>query len=218
MSAAAGRSPSMGRGSCRPPCGRRRCGSSTRSRRRRGSSAGSRRGGCSPTRSRRRDGSRRCATGNWCGRGGASALGRPVEQLPRRAACFDRRWAGAAARPVAGAPQPISCKAVAGPQRHNFPPELVPVRPLRQGPVLAPALPPVLAPVRPPQRDPALAPATGARAQNMSNNRAGRVENRQELQGNRQQRRDEVRNQVAANHPRLDFWSDHPGWAARRIT
>ena len=60
--------------------------------------------------------------------------------------------------------------------------------------------------------------ATGARAENMSNNRAGRVENRQELQGNRQQRRDEVRNQVAANHPRLDFWSDHPGWAARRIT
>ena len=53
--------------------------------------------------------------------------------------------------------------------------------------------------------------------QNLSNNRAGRVENRQELQGNRQQRRDEVRNQVAENHPRLDFWSDHPGWAAWRI-
>ena len=52
----------------------------------------------------------------------------------------------------------------------------------------------------------------------MSDNRAGRVENRQELQGNRQQRRDEVRNQVAENHPRMDFWSNNPGWAAWRIT
>jgi hypothetical protein len=52
----------------------------------------------------------------------------------------------------------------------------------------------------------------------MSANRAGRVENRQELQGNRQQRRDEVRNQVAENHPRLDFWSNYPGWARLRIT
>jgi len=58
---------------------------------------------------------------------------------------------------------------------------------------------------------------TGARAQNLANNRPTRVENRQELQGNRQQRRDEVRNQVAENHPRLDFWSDHPGWATWRI-
>jgi hypothetical protein len=33
----------------------------------------------------------------------------------------------------------------------------------------------------------------------------------------RQQRRDDVRNQVAENHPRLDFWSDHPNWAAWRI-
>jgi hypothetical protein len=60
--------------------------------------------------------------------------------------------------------------------------------------------------------------AAGARAQNLTNNRPARVENRQELQGNRQQRRDEVRNQVAQNHPRLDFWSDHPGWGAWRIT
>ena len=52
----------------------------------------------------------------------------------------------------------------------------------------------------------------------MADNRAGRVENRQELQGNRQERRDEVRNQVAENHPRMDFWSDHPGWAAWRIS
>jgi hypothetical protein len=44
------------------------------------------------------------------------------------------------------------------------------------------------------------------------------VENRQEWQGNRQQRRDEVRDQVAHNYPRLNFWSNNPGWAAWRIT
>ena len=38
------------------------------------------------------------------------------------------------------------------------------------------------------------------------------------MQGNRQQRRDEVRNQVAENHPRMDFWSNNPGWAAWRIS
>jgi hypothetical protein len=52
----------------------------------------------------------------------------------------------------------------------------------------------------------------------MSDNRAGRIENRQQYQDNRVGRRDEVRNQVQENHPRLDFWSDHPGWAARRVT
>src|SRR6185295_13859608 len=30
-------------------------------------------------------------------------------------------------------------------------------------------------------------------------------------------RRDQIRDQVADNHPRMDFWSDHPGWAAWRI-
>lgn len=59
--------------------------------------------------------------------------------------------------------------------------------------------------------------ATGERRQNVSDNRAGRIDNRQEWQGNREQRRDEVRNQVQENHPRLDFWSDHPNWAAWRI-
>jgi hypothetical protein len=48
-------------------------------------------------------------------------------------------------------------------------------------------------------------------------NRPERVENRQEWQQNRGQRRDEVRNQVGENHPRLDFWSDYPNWAAWRI-
>lgn len=53
--------------------------------------------------------------------------------------------------------------------------------------------------------------------QSLGQNRPSRVENRQELQQNRQGRRDEVRNQVAENHPRLDFWSDHPNWAAWRV-
>jgi hypothetical protein len=56
------------------------------------------------------------------------------------------------------------------------------------------------------------------RSENRANNQAGRVDNRQQLQDNRFQRRDEVRNQVQENHPRLDFWSDHPNWAAMRIT
>lgn len=34
---------------------------------------------------------------------------------------------------------------------------------------------------------------------------------------NRVGRRDEVRDQVRENHPRLDFWADHPNWAAWRI-
>ena len=106
-------------------------------------------------------------------------------------------------------PRPTSCKAVAGPQRRSFRP--VPAR-LRQAPLDRGRLPvPALLPARP-------LLAALARAQNISENRAGRVENRQELQGNRQQRRDEVRNQVAENHPRMDFWSNNPGWAAWRIS
>jgi hypothetical protein len=58
----------------------------------------------------------------------------------------------------------------------------------------------------------------GERRQNLADNRPSRIENRGERQGDRHQRRDEVRNQVAENHPRLDFWSDHPGWAAWGIT
>jgi hypothetical protein len=30
-------------------------------------------------------------------------------------------------------------------------------------------------------------------------------------------RRDEIRDQIRDNHPRLDFWQDHPYWAAWRI-
>lgn len=58
---------------------------------------------------------------------------------------------------------------------------------------------------------------TDVRGDRMAN-RPERVENRQQWQDNRVQRRDEVRNQVQENHPRLDFWSDYPGWAAMRIT
>ena len=41
--------------------------------------------------------------------------------------------------------------------------------------------------------------------------------NSQQWTQNRVVRRDEVRGQVRDNHPRLDFWSDYPGWAAWRI-
>jgi hypothetical protein len=51
----------------------------------------------------------------------------------------------------------------------------------------------------------------------LASSRPGRVENRQQWQDNRQQRRDEVRDQIHDNYPRLDFWSDHPNWAAWRI-
>ena len=51
----------------------------------------------------------------------------------------------------------------------------------------------------------------------MTDNRAGRIENRQQYQDNRLERRDEVRDQVRDNHPRLDFWSEYPGWATWRI-
>jgi hypothetical protein len=75
------------------------------------------------------------------------------------------------------------------------------------------------------------APGSGAVGQNRTNrtenrqqnrqqlqeNRPSRVENRQQIQEDRGQRRDEIRNQVEENYPRLDFWSDHPNWAAWRI-
>jgi hypothetical protein len=58
-------------------------------------------------------------------------------------------------------------------------------------------------------------PGVGERP--IAENGPHRIENRQQWQNNRVERRDEVRNQVQANHPRLDFWSDYPGWAAWRI-
>jgi hypothetical protein len=52
----------------------------------------------------------------------------------------------------------------------------------------------------------------------MASNRADRIENRQQWQDNRQQRRNEIRDQIEDNYPLLDFWHDHPGWAAWRLT
>jgi hypothetical protein len=58
---------------------------------------------------------------------------------------------------------------------------------------------------------------TLAARQNLATSNPARVANRQEWQGNRQQRVNEVRNQVNENHPRFDFWTDHPNWASWRI-
>ena len=55
------------------------------------------------------------------------------------------------------------------------------------------------------------------RRQGHAESRPDRIENRQEWQNNRGERRDQVRDQVRENHPRLDFWSDHPNWARRRV-
>jgi hypothetical protein len=52
----------------------------------------------------------------------------------------------------------------------------------------------------------------------LANNRPDRIENRQQWRDNRVERRDEIRNQVRDNHPWANFWVDHPGWAAWRVT
>jgi hypothetical protein len=57
----------------------------------------------------------------------------------------------------------------------------------------------------------------GTPGQNLSQNRPGRIENRGERQGTRDQRRDEVRNQYEQNNPG-NFWQENPGWAAYAIT
>lgn len=57
----------------------------------------------------------------------------------------------------------------------------------------------------------------GDRVDNRIDNRAGRIEDRTEWRGNRTTRRNEIRDQVRRNHPRLDFWSRYPGWARWRI-
>jgi hypothetical protein len=53
--------------------------------------------------------------------------------------------------------------------------------------------------------------------ENPISGRPERIDNRQERHDNRVDRRDEIRDQVRDNHPRLDFWGDHPNWAAWRI-
>lgn len=53
---------------------------------------------------------------------------------------------------------------------------------------------------------------------NLAGNRPQRIDNRQQRQQDRTSRRDEIRDQVRHDHPWMDFWGDHPGWAAMRIT
>jgi len=50
-----------------------------------------------------------------------------------------------------------------------------------------------------------------------ASHRPERIENRDQWRDNRGERRGEVWDQVQDNYPRLDFWTDHPNWAAWRI-
>jgi len=70
---------------------------------------------------------------------------------------------------------------------------------------------------RPGIGDRPIADRPGIGERSIAENRPDRIDNRQEWQDNRGDRRDEVRDQVRDNYPRLDFWSDYPGWAAWRI-
>ena len=54
------------------------------------------------------------------------------------------------------------------------------------------------------------------RRETAAGNRPDRIDNRQERQTQRTDRRNEVRNQFHDNHPRYDFWKDHPNWARYR--
>ena len=58
-------------------------------------------------------------------------------------------------------------------------------------------------------------PGTGR--ENFAQNQPGRVENRGERQGTRDQRRDEVRNQYNDHNPG-NFWQENPGWTAFAVT
>src|SRR6185369_11777492 len=58
-------------------------------------------------------------------------------------------------------------------------------------------------------------PGTGR--ENLAQNRPERIENRQQSQQNRTERRDEVRNQYEQNNPG-NFWQENPGWAAYAVT
>ncbi len=54
------------------------------------------------------------------------------------------------------------------------------------------------------------------RDQISNGNRPDRIEDREERRQQRADRRDEVRDQFLDNHPRYDFWKDHPDWARFR--
>jgi hypothetical protein len=51
----------------------------------------------------------------------------------------------------------------------------------------------------------------------LAQNQPGRIENRDQRQGDRDQRRDEIRNQYEQNNPG-NFWEENPGWSAWAIT
>jgi hypothetical protein len=57
----------------------------------------------------------------------------------------------------------------------------------------------------------------GTARQNLAQNQPARIENRDQRQGDRQQRHDEIRNQYEQNNPG-SFWEENPGWAAFAVT
>jgi hypothetical protein len=57
----------------------------------------------------------------------------------------------------------------------------------------------------------------GTARQNLAQNQPARIENREQRQGDRQQRHDEIRNQYEQNNPG-SFWEENPGWAAFAVT
>jgi hypothetical protein len=68
---------------------------------------------------------------------------------------------------------------------------------------------------RPGQR-PGVNPARPGPGGGLAGNRPDRITNRDERYGQRQNRRDEVRNQFRDHHPRYDFWKGHPNAARWR--
>lgn len=57
----------------------------------------------------------------------------------------------------------------------------------------------------------------GAGERPIAGNRPERIENRQQLQSDRSDRRDEILDEIN-DTPIRDFWQDNPGWAAWRLT
>jgi hypothetical protein len=58
-------------------------------------------------------------------------------------------------------------------------------------------------------------PGTGR--ENLAQNQPGRVEDRGERQGDRNERRDEIHNQFNEHNPG-NFWQENPGWTAYAVT
>ncbi len=50
----------------------------------------------------------------------------------------------------------------------------------------------------------------------LANHQPGRIDNRQQWNNNRLQRRTQVRSQIARHPPRRDFWLSHPNWGRWR--